>query len=139
MHKKISLIIQISILLLLYSCNTKTEDEKTISIGFSQSIDYDIWRKTMDHSMEVEASLHPEVNLTIYNANRSAKKQINDIEKFINDKVDVIIISPFESDSIVPVIEKAKEKGISVIMVDRKANTSDYTAFLEQIILKLGD
>jgi hypothetical protein len=39
--------------------------------------------KTMDHSMQVEASLHPEVNLTIYNANRSAKKQILDLEDLL--------------------------------------------------------
>jgi signal transduction histidine kinase/DNA-binding response OmpR family regulator len=92
----------------------------------------------MDHAMEVEASLHPGVHLTIYNANRQAKKQISDIEKFINDKVDVIIVSPFESDSIVPVIEKAYEKGIPVIIIDRKVNTSNYSAFLGADNIEVG-
>ena len=130
MLRKLSYIISISYLLLLCSCNTNTKDSYAISIGFSQSVGNDNWRLSMNHAMEVEAALHPEVNLTIYNANKSAKKQINDIEKFITDKVDVIIVSPFESDSIVPVIEKAKAVGIPVIMVDRKANTSNYTAYL---------
>jgi signal transduction histidine kinase/AraC-like DNA-binding protein/CheY-like chemotaxis protein len=130
MLRKLSYIISISYLLLLCSCNTNTKDSYDISIGFSQSVGNDNWRLSMNHAMEVEAALHPEVNLTIYNANKSAKKQINDIEKFITDKVDVIIVSPFESDSIVPVIEKAKAIGIPVIMVDRKANTSNYTAYL---------
>lgn len=130
MLKKFSCILLIVFLFLLSSCNTNTRDSETISIGFSQSVGNDNWRLSMNHAMEVEAALHPEVNLTIYNANKSAKKQINDIEKFITNKVDVIIVSPFESDSIVPVIEKAKVIGIPVIMVDRKANTSNYTAYL---------
>lgn len=111
MLRKLSYIILISYILLLNSCKPSDDNKDEIKIGFSQCIDHDIWRKSMDHSMEVEASLHPEVHLTIYNANRKAKKQISDIEKFINDNVDVIIISPYESDSIVPVIEKAYAKG----------------------------
>ncbi len=138
MLRNLSYIILISFILLLNSCKFGNDDKAKISIGFSQSIDHDIWRKSMDHTMEVEASLHPGVHLTIYNANRSAKKQISDIEKFIADKVDVIIIAPFESDSIVPIIEKAKEKGISVIMVDRKVNTSNYTAFLGADNIEVG-
>jgi signal transduction histidine kinase/AraC-like DNA-binding protein/CheY-like chemotaxis protein len=115
------------------------DDEKDkIAIGFSQSINNDIWRKSMDHAMEVEASLHPEVSLTIYNANRKAKNQIRDIDKMIEQNVDVIIVAPYESDSIVPVIEKARAKGIPVIIVDRKANTSEYTAFLGADNLEVG-
>lgn len=126
------------VLITLFSCNSNDNSKKTISIGFSQSVDDDIWRTSMNHEMEVEASLHPEVNLRIYNANRQPKKQIRDIEKFIKDKVDVIIVSPFESDSIVPVIEKAKIKGIPVIVVDRKLNTTNYTAYLGADNIEVG-
>ena len=66
------------------------------------------------------------------------KSRFSDIEKFIKDKVDVIIVSPFESDSIVPVIEKAKTKGIPVIIVDRKVNTSNYTAYLGADNIEVG-
>lgn len=124
MLRKLSYIILTSYIFLLYSCKFGDDDTAKMSIGFSQSIDHDIWRKSMDHAMEVEAALHPEVNLTIYNANRNEKKQIHDIERFIADKVDVIIVSPFELDSIIPVIEKANAKGIPVILIDRKVNTS---------------
>ncbi len=78
------------------------------------------------------------VKLTIHNANSQAKKQIDDIEKFIADKVDVIIVSPFESDSIIPVIEKANAIGIPVIIVDRKVNTSNYTAYLGADNVEVG-
>ena len=130
MLRNLSYIILTSFILLLNSCKLEDDGIDKISIGFSQSVGNDNWRLSMNHAMEVEAALHPDVNLTIYNANKSAKKQIQDIEKFIAKKVNVIIISPFESDSIVPAIEKAKANGIPVIIVDRKANTSNYTAYL---------
>lgn len=138
MLRKIYHLILISLVLLFNSCNSSEEGKSKISIGFSQSINNDIWRKSMDHAMEVEASLHPEVSLTIYNANRKAKNQIRDIDNMIEQNVDVIIVAPYESDSIVPVIEKARAKGIPVIIVDRKANTSEYTSFLGADNLEVG-
>ena len=82
MSRRIYLIL---VLITLFSCNSNTNDKKTISIGFSQSIsEDDSWRKSMDNTMNVEASLHPEIDLTINNANGSTKKQINDIEKMDN-------------------------------------------------------
>lgn len=139
MLRKLSYIIQISYFLLLCSCNSNTKDKHAVSIGFSQSIsEDDSWRKSMDNTMKVEASLHPEIDLTIYNANGSTKKQILDIEKLIENQVDVLIVAPYGSDSIVPVIEKASKKGIPVIIVDRKVNTSNYTAFLGADNVEVG-
>ncbi|MBA0884491.1 hybrid sensor histidine kinase/response regulator transcription factor [Flavobacterium undicola] len=126
-------------LFILGSCNPYTKNKGKISIGFSQSIsEEDSWRKSMDNTMKVEASLHPEVDLTIYNANNSTQKQISDIEKMIDNHLDVIIVAPYGSDSIVPVIEKAHKKGIPVIIVDRKVNTSNYTAFLGADNVEVG-
>lgn len=122
---------------MLNSCKNE-EDKDEILIGFSQSINHDIWRKSMEHSMEIEAALHPNVKLKIYNANRKSKKQIKDIERFIEEKVDAIIVSPFESDSIIPVIEKANAKGIPVIVVDRKVNTSNYMAYIGADNVEVG-
>ncbi len=139
MLRKLSYIIQISFFILLYSCNSNTKDKHTISIGFSQSIsEDDSWRKSMDNTMKVEASLHPEIDLTINNANGSTKKQINDIEKMVDNQVDVLIVAPLGSDSLVPVIEKAYKKGIPVIIVDRKVNTFNYTAFLGADNVEVG-
>ena len=137
MLRKYSFIIILGVIVFLNSCKSSTESD-SISIGFSQCINQDIWRISMNHEMTVEASLHPGVDLTIYNANRKVKKQIQDIEKMIQDKKDIIIVSPFESDSVVPVIEKAVLKGIPVIIVDRKVNTSNYTAYIGADNVEVG-
>ncbi|RVT77373.1 helix-turn-helix domain-containing protein [Flavobacterium sufflavum] len=139
MTSKINFIIVIGFMILLNSCNQYSENKGKISIGFSQSIsEDDSWRKTMDNTMRVEASLHPEIDLTIYNANNSTEKQIEDIEKMIVNHLDVIIVAPYGSDSIVPVLEKANKKGIPVIIVDRKVKTSNYIAFLGADNVEVG-
>jgi hypothetical protein len=62
------------VLITLFSCNSNDNNKKRISIGFSQSIsEDDSWRKSMDNTVKIEASLHPEIDLTIYNANSSRK------------------------------------------------------------------
>lgn len=139
MLRKIFHLVSISLVILLHSCNSSEADKKQIFIGFSQSIgEGDIWRKSMDHAMEVEAALHPEVNLTIYITDRNIKKQIQDVDNMIEQGMDVIIIAPYESDSIVPVIEKANQRGIPVIILDRKVNTTNYTAFLGADNVEVG-
>ncbi|MFC3334272.1 hybrid sensor histidine kinase/response regulator transcription factor [Flavobacterium palustre] len=137
MLRKYSFIIILGVIVFLHSCQSSTETDP-VSIGFSQCINQDIWRLSMNHEMTVEASLHPGVDLTIYNANRKVKKQIQDIERMIQEKRDIIIVSPFESDSVVPVIEKAVLKGIPVIIVDRKVNTSNYTAYIGADNVEVG-
>ena len=138
MKKNQYLVIVFILTIVLVSCENYSDKSPKIKIGFSQSIDNDIWRKSMDHAMEVEASLHPGVSLTIYNANRRAKNQIRDIESMIEQNVDVIIVAPYESDSIVPVLEKANTLGIPVIIVDRKVKTSNYTAFIGADNIEVG-
>ena len=123
----------------LISCENYSDKSSRIKIGFSQSIsEDDSWRKSMDNSMKVEASLHPEIDLSIYNANSSSKKQINDIENMIDNHMDVIIIAPLGNDSITPVIDKAFKKGIPIIILDRKVNTSNYTTFIGSDNVEVG-
>jgi len=123
--------------ILLASCGEHQEADK-IRIGFSQCISNHPWRDAMNHSMQLESSLHPNVELTIYEANTNAQKQINDIEQMIADRVDAIIISPLEPNTIVPVIEKAYFQGIPVVLIDRKINSLNYTAYIGADNIEIG-
>ncbi len=118
------------ILLAFQSSCTSTRNEEEIYIGFSQCISSDQWRKDMNHSMMVQTSLYPNINLKISEANRSIEKQIAQIEDFIEEDVDVLLVSPLETKKIVPIIERAYEKGIPVILIDRKIDSDKYTAFV---------
>lgn len=55
--------------------------------------------------------------LTIADGKSDAQAQINSIENFIVNRVDAIVIAPYDSAALVPYVAKAKEKGIRVICV----------------------
>ena len=126
----------LAVLLSLVSCKQKSGN--TIKVGFSQAMTTDDWRKQMNSSIKVEASLKPEVNLTIRDANNNVDKQIEDIERFISNRVDVIIVSPIESKPLTAVVEKSIKAGIPVLIVDRKIDSENYTAYLGADNIEIG-
>ncbi|NNM17393.1 MAG: substrate-binding domain-containing protein, partial [Croceitalea sp.] len=134
--RKISFYILLAPLLFL-SCQ-KTETVNKIKIGFSQCLSDHPWRDAMNHSMKIKASLYPEVQLTIYEAQNDIEQQINHIELMIQNDADVIIVSPLDPSVIASSVEKAYDKGIPVIVLDRKVNTGKYTAFVGADNLEVG-
>ena len=65
-------------------------------IGFSQCI-VDEWRSSMDNEMRLETQLQPTIKLDIRNAFGSIDRQIDDINQFVKEQVDLIIVSPLKS------------------------------------------
>lgn len=122
-------IIPLVIVVVFLGCKNQNEPKKN-KIGFSQCISKDDWRKSMDHEMKVEASLNPEIDLTIFQANGDVELQKSQIEFMIDNNYDVIIISPLRAKPLVPIIEKAYDKGIPIIIVDRKIDSQKFTAYV---------
>ena len=120
----------------LVSCKQKQGNK--IKVGFSQAMTTDDWRKQMNSSIKIEASLRPEVDLHISDANNNIQKQIEDIENFISNKVDIIIVSPIQSKPLTAVVEKSIKAGIPVLIVDRKIDGENYTAYLGADNIEIG-
>lgn len=125
-------------LMILSACKNDSGKSDKINIGFSQGLGNHPWRQAMNHAMEIQASLHSEVQLSISKAEGSVKKQIQDIQKMIDSRVDIIIISPIEPNSLIPLVEKAYEQKIPVILVDRKINSSKYTTYIGADNIEIG-
>lgn len=99
-------------------------------IGVSQCSE-DLWRQTMNEELKREVALYQaDAEVLIRSVKDDTPKQIADIEWFIEQKVDVLVVSPNESEACTPVIEKAYQQGIPVILVDRKIATESYTAYV---------
>lgn len=111
---------------LLSSCNRQTP---TYRIGFSQCSD-DEWRHRLNEEILREALFYDGVDVEILTAQDNNHKQINDIKYFIENKKDLIIVSPNEGVAITPIVEEAFDKGIPVIVVDRKILSDKYTAYV---------
>ncbi len=96
------------------------------------------WRKDMNHFMRVEASVHSNIALTIKDSKNNPQQQIGDIEEMIQEEMDVLIVSPLGPDLIVAVIIRAINAKIPVILLDRKINSNNYTAYLESDNIEIG-
>lgn len=98
-------------------------------IGVSQCSD-DEWRHKMNNEMVREALFYEGVEVEIRTAKDNNRNQIEDIKYFIDKKVDLLIVAPNEAAAITPVVEKAYQQGIPVVVVDRKILSDKYTAFI---------
>lgn len=116
----------ICLLLLSVACSRKEAD---YTIAVSQCSEDD-WRAQMNKEILREALFYPGVNVEVYQAHDDNTHQIKDIESLIERKVDLLIVAPNEAEAITPVIEKAYDAGIPVILVDRKINSKKYTAYV---------
>ena len=120
--------------LLFHSCNEKKKD---FIIGVSQCSD-DAWRHSMNDEMQREASFSGNIDLRIKTAYDNNQRQIRDIEEFIADGVDLLIVAPNEAAPLTPVIEKAMDEGIPVVLIDRKITSNKYTAFVGADNFQIG-
>lgn len=90
----------------------------------------DAWRQAMINDMRIEASNYDDVEIIIKDAENNNETQIEQIRDLIRQKVDVLIISPYQSEPITAVAEEAYRAGIPTIITDRKVNTDQYTSFV---------
>ncbi|MBO7640391.1 MAG: substrate-binding domain-containing protein [Bacteroidales bacterium] len=120
-----SLLTVFSVLSLL-ACSRKPE---VFTIGVSQC-SVDAWREAANNEIGQEALFYNNLNLVFKSVRDDSQQQIADIEQFIEDGVDLLIISPNESSALSPVVEKAYDAGIPVVLYDRKVDSDKYTAFI---------
>jgi signal transduction histidine kinase/DNA-binding NarL/FixJ family response regulator len=121
------------LLVFLAACshNSNTSPKK-ITIGFSQCTTQDDWRRNMIDEMKREIGFHNNyhINLVITDAGDNSEKQIQQVSELIQSGIDILIISPNEAEPLTSVVEQAYDKGIPVIVIDRRINSEKFTAFI---------
>ena len=116
-------------LIVLCGCTSSGKQKKHV-IGLSQCMLDDAWRQAMINDMRIEASNYDDVEIIIKDAQNNNETQIQQIRDLIRQKVDVLIISPYQSEPITAVAEEAYRAGISTIITDRYVKTDQYTSFV---------
>ncbi len=109
----------------LAACSHKKE----YKIGISQCNE-DIWREKLNDEILNSAYLYDNITLKFESSNENDKRQIEQIEQMVKDGVDLLIITPNRKNTITPTIAKAYKKGIPVILLDRKTDSNEYTAYI---------
>ena len=116
-------------LIVLCGCTSSGKQKRHV-IGLSQCMLDDAWREAMINDMRIEASNYDDVEIIVKDAQNNNETQIQQIRDLIRQKVDVLIISPYQSEPITAVAEEAYRAGIPTIITDRKVNTDQYTSFV---------
>ena len=118
----------ILIFTLLFSACSDNNTKKYV-IGVSQCSE-DIWRDKLNDELVMSTYQHDNVSLKFASANDNDKLQKQQIEQFIKEGVNLLIVSPNQIHTISSVIDKAYDAGIPVILFDRKTDSKKYTAFI---------
>lgn len=126
MKRKLHLIIYVAIIVLLTGCAQKP---RKFVIGVSQCSE-DVWRDKLNDELKMGEYLNDSLIVKLASSNDDNVLQNKQVNQFIDEGVDLLIVSPNQLSAISKSVERAYDKGIPVILYDRKTNSDKYTAFI---------
>jgi ribose transport system substrate-binding protein len=117
--------------LLGFSCTQKENSPaKQLKIGVSIPAADHGWTAGVGYWAETEKAKYPEVEWVYATAGEPAK-QTSDIEDMMTKQIDALVVLATEPTPVRPVIEKATQRGIFVVSVDRGFDPPIADVFLE--------
>src|SRR5262245_60113180 len=99
-------------------------------IGFSQANLGEPWRVAMNAEVAARAKDFADLEIVYADAQQDNAKQVADVENFLRQKIDLLIISPNEAKPLTAVVKRAFESKIPVIVLDRNIEGDTYTTFI---------
>ena len=116
---------------LLPACAKGSPGKRKSVVAFSQCTTTEPWRVLFNRELKREAEKHAdEFDLVVADAEDRTDRQVEQVENFIRQKVDVLLVSPKESPGLTPVVQRAIDAGIPVLVLDRNVATERITAFI---------
>ena len=92
----------------------------------------------MLNDMKRALSLHPDYTLFYKDAGNSTPRQIAQIQALTDEKIDLLIVSPNETEPITRAVDAVFRKGIPVIVLDRRITSESYNAFISGDNAEIG-
>lgn len=108
------------------------------TIGMSQANVAEPYRERMDDDIRAAAESVPQFTVEFADAQQDNAKQVSDVENFLTKQIDLLIISPNEATPLTSVVAKAYNKGIPVIVLDRKVDGDAYTTWIGADNVEIG-
>ncbi|HEY6901167.1 MAG TPA: substrate-binding domain-containing protein, partial [Puia sp.] len=114
---------------LFFSCSSSSS-EKHYRIGFAQCTGTENWKRATREAMARELSFHPGTQLIYRSANDNSELQVRQIRELLNQNIDILLVSPNEAKPLTSVVEEAYNRGIPVVVIDRKTSSDLFTSFI---------
>jgi signal transduction histidine kinase/DNA-binding response OmpR family regulator len=130
--------IRIFLFFILLNATPGLAQRATFKIGFSQCVSDDTWRETMEKEMDIELSFYPQLAMIKLDANGNSAQQVRDVKDLVSQGIDLLIISPNESEPLTEIVEEVFQSGIPVIVIDRKIDSEKWTAYIGADNYKIG-
>ena len=111
---------------LIMSCGGTGKKHYVIAVSQCSE---DVWREKLNEELRIAALYYNNVDLRIRSAYDDVKLQTEQINNFVDEGVDLLIVAPGQV-TISPAIDRAYEKGIPVIIFDRRTRSDKYTAYI---------
>lgn len=108
-------------------------------IAFAQDTMANDFRRAQVFEVRDEAEKHSELSFVYSDGQGQTSLMIRQIEQFIKQEVDLLIIGTNDEHAVVPVVSKAYQAGIPVIVLDRGIQGSDYTTFINSDNIEIGN
>ncbi|MEI4270411.1 substrate-binding domain-containing protein [Klenkia sp. LSe6-5] len=102
------------------AASSNDETGETVVIGFSAPAADHGWMAQITAAAQAEADRYEDVELRVAEGTNDVSAQISQVETFINDGVDAIVLLPFDGAAMTPIALEAMQAGIPVINVDRE-------------------
>ncbi len=119
--------------LIVSSCGSP----RRYTIGVAQCSE-DSWRAKLNEELRTATYLYDNVDIRVVSADDNDTVQRAQIDSFIDDGVDLLIVSPNSMTSISEAVDRAYDSGIPVILLDRKTDSGKYTAFIGADNVEIG-
>ena len=129
--------ISLYLIILLCLCASCSKQKKGYCIGMSQCSE-DIWRNWQNQELRMEANFHDGVELRFAAALDDSKRQTEQIDSLVESGIDLLIVAPNQLQSVSPAIDRAYDRGIPVIVFERKTDSQKYTAFVSADNYEMG-
>ena len=115
--------------LLLFRFNAAPKEERVYLIGMSQANLIEPWRVTMNLEFEQAAQNYDNLRVIYTDGAQDTQRQIADVEMLMGYGIDLLVISPNDSEALRPVLAEVYQQ-IPVIVLDRAVSGEDYTLFI---------
>ncbi len=132
MKKNILMVLIIAALALAGCGEKKASTRATVQhvIGMSQCNLGEPWRVQMNSDLKEAAARHPEIKMIFKDAQNNTTTQQSQVKELVDQRVDLIIISPKEALPLTKPVADAMAAGIPVIVLDRRVEGDKYTCFI---------
>lgn len=124
---------------LLASCGGSSQPEKKqYFVAFSQANNAEPYRAAQNALMTKLWGQIPDVKLVISDAQQDNSKQVAQVETFIRQKPDLLIVAPNERAALTAVMGQAMEAHIPVICLERDILQPNYTTYIHSDNVAIG-